>query len=87
MIVTFQQCKVWRRKSGRCYICGKRTTRSKTFMQTVNPWNVVAGSDGLPRPKTVPEIYQELNRHADAWCAEDLTCVACDRELEEEWEA
>ena len=76
MRITFQQCKTWRKKSGRCVACGKRTTRSKTFINTVNPWNVnVAG-----QMKTVPEVYQDLNREADAWYAEDLTCAACGRE-------
>lgn len=58
--------------SGKCPVCGKRTTRKATFMQTVNPFN--RNADGAV--KTESEIGAELRAEAKAW-APDFRHEAC----------
>lgn len=56
-----------------CPVCGKKLTRSKTFEQTVNPWNV--NPDGTPR--TEQEIWAALGIEAAEWQAQPETHTAC----------
>lgn len=46
-----------------CRVCGKRGTQSRTFRQTVNPFN--RNADG--RAKTAAEILLELVSAGDKW--------------------
>jgi hypothetical protein len=64
--VTFEEVKVTRRKTGRCGHCGKRVTRSKTFMQTVNPFNVKAPGVPKTRDEVRSDVCTEANRWSDA---------------------
>lgn len=67
--------KVQRRASKRvkCSECGKALTRSKTFMQTLNPWN--AHPDGTPR--TEREIWDALGVEAQGWQSQPVRCTTC----------
>jgi hypothetical protein len=60
-------------KSVPCSVCGKKVRRSKTFMNTINPWNV--NEDGVPR--THDEIWAHLIDLATAWEGEPETHPAC----------
>lgn len=51
-----------------CTVCGKRGRKTKTFTQTVNPWN--KNAYGLP--KLASEILIELDNQAAAWTPEPL---------------
>lgn len=62
MITTFESVKFRATKTGKC-ICGKKINRSKTFEQTINPWN--KNKDGLPKNRF--EILEELRIEAKKW--------------------
>lgn len=62
-----------RKHSGKCPVCGKRVTRSRTFEMTVNPFNRNPDT-GLPR--TWDEVSERLHAEADAW-KPDFTHSAC----------
>lgn len=47
---------------------GKKRQKTKTFSQTINPWNV--NEDGTP--KTYMQIKQELIEQRDRWLAEKV---------------
>jgi hypothetical protein len=51
------------KKSFTCTVCGRRGQRSKTFRQTINPFN--KNADGVP--KTYREIWAELEVVAAGW--------------------
>lgn len=70
--VRFQAVRVRRQLSGKCPVCGKRTSRSMTFEQTINPWN--KNKDG--NPKTYSEIIVELDEKANNW-KPDFTHEKC----------
>jgi hypothetical protein len=63
------------RRTLKCRNCGRRFTRSRTFTQTVNPWN--KNADG--EIKTRHEIYAELKAEANAWQPDNL-CTTCTTE-------
>jgi hypothetical protein len=65
--VTFDSVKIRKQKTGICP-CGKKITRSKTFEQTINPYNT--NKDG--KQKTEEEILVELNAEADEWLKEPI---------------
>lgn len=46
-----------------CQVCGRRGSRSKTFRQTINPFNKNAAGE----PKTWSEIMVELQAAAEGW--------------------
>lgn len=50
-------------RHGKCPTCGKRVTRSRTFEQTVNPFN--KNEDGSV--KTWAEVSADVRREAAAW--------------------
>ena len=52
-------------KTGKCYICGMKTTRTKVFFQTLNPFNT--NEDGSV--KTVQQIKDELRIQGNEWKA------------------
>lgn len=66
--------KVERRGSKRvpCSECGKKLVRSKTFTQTINPWN--AHPDGTPRTRS--EIWEALGIKVAEWRREPEHCAA-----------
>jgi hypothetical protein len=59
--ITFREIKIHGRKTFKCS-CGKRLKRSKTFSQTINPFNL---HNGLP--KTYEQILIEIYRDKRLW--------------------
>jgi len=70
---TFPEIVVRRSKSGYCHACGKRVRRSRTFSETVNPFN--RNEDGAP--KSPAEVRVSVNNMADAW-EPDFTHERCE---------
>lgn len=71
---TFEKVQIKWSKRLPCPECGKKLARSRTFMQTINPWN--AHPDGTPR--TYEEIRQNVIAEARAWALVPETCTAHD---------
>lgn len=67
-----------RRHSGKCPRCGKRTTRSRTFEMTVNPFN---RNKETGKMKTRDEVRADLDAKADAWVPDFRhgACVFADK--------
>lgn len=72
MAVTFDEIKYRMSKMGKCK-CGKRLNRTRTFSQTINPWN--KNKDGIP--KNAIEINKELREEARNWKPE-FVCRDCE---------
>lgn len=53
--------------------CGHKTTRQKTFISTINPFN--KNPDGTV--KTESQVRAQVQEKADAWRPEPYTCKAC----------
>lgn len=70
MITNFEPVKAWRQKNTKCPVCDKKLKRSKTFEQTINPWNKNEDSS----PKTDNQVRDAVNAEADAWMAEPEYC-------------
>jgi hypothetical protein len=73
MKVAFE--KVTRRatRAGVCQSCGKRRKQSKTFYQTISPFNLVANGSA----KTREQIWKELDAEADKWAKLPPFCSTC----------
>lgn len=69
---TFQQVAARRSHRGACPLCGKSTTRSRNFVQTINPYN--RNADGTI--KTLAQVRAAVEAQADAWVP-DFTHDAC----------
>lgn len=61
------------KRPGRCPVCSRKVTRSRTFDQTINPFNVDPETE---KPKTRERIQEELRAQAAAW-EPDFTHDAC----------
>lgn len=61
-------------KGGRCAVCGKNAERSRTFGQTLNPFN----RDDTGAPKTAEQINREVIRQVRAWEAEPVVHARCE---------
>jgi hypothetical protein len=59
----FPPVRAQRTVRGKCPACGKAVTRSRTFKQTVNPFN--RNEDGSVR--TYEQVNAEVNAEARAW--------------------
>lgn len=70
---TFESIRVRRTKRGKCPGCGKTTSRTRVFEQTVNPFN--RGADG--EAKTSSEVREAVEADADAW-APDFRHDGCE---------
>lgn len=70
----FQEVTTSRYRYGKCPVCGKRVTRSKTFMNTINPFN--RNADGSVR--TAAEVRANVEAQADAWVP-DFTHATCEQ--------
>lgn len=70
--IIFQEVKVKGSKKCKC-TCGKRVSRSKTFSQTINPWN--KNKEG--NPKSFGEIQEELSNERNEWMNEKELCSNC----------
>ena len=76
MIVTFRTTAISRHRSGTCTVCGKKgRKRSKTFSQTLNPYN--KNEDGSIR--TEEDIRHALSVEAHAWQNLPMICATCER--------
>ena len=62
-----------RTKDVHCPGCSKRIKRTKTFDQTINPWN--RNADGSVKNRE--EILLELRAEADEWTVQPESCSAC----------
>jgi hypothetical protein len=71
-VYKFQVVKYAAKKSGKCPVCDKRVTRSRTFESTINPYN--KNSDGSV--KNFKQVYADVKRLADEW-QPDFTHEAC----------
>jgi len=74
MRITFDVIKERATKSGKCRECGKRCSRSKTFEQTINPWN--KNDDGTQ--KSANDIRAELRVEVKTWLGEAIICASCE---------
>ena len=72
MIVKFEEIKFQATKTGKCQ-CGQRVKRSKTFTQTMNPWN--RNKEGLLKNRD--EIIEELEVEAIKWKEKPVICTRC----------
>lgn len=59
----YEPVEVFRKVSGNCPVCGKRTQRQQRFTHTVNPFN--RNEDGTVR--TRDEVLAAVNVEAEAW--------------------
>jgi hypothetical protein len=72
MRYTFEEVRLSATKSVKCK-CGKRVRRSKTFFQTINPFN--KRTDGQMKCRS--DICTELTADVKQWKAEPELCAAC----------
>ena len=76
--VHFEELSILGEKNVKCAGgCGRRLKRSKTFAQTLSPFNKKA--DGAPR--SGDEIYQALRGERIEWEKEPETCKHCKEAL------
>ena len=78
----FEAIKCQNRKVIRCAVCGRQLIRSRTFTQTLNPYNRRA--DGLAKSRG--DIMTELRAQAAAWQEAPETCAKCLAALEADHE-
>jgi len=72
--VTFNEVTIQGMKSVKCAGgCGRTLKRSRTFWQTLSPFNKNAAGE----LKTRDEIYDELRAERGAWMNEPETCKHC----------
>lgn len=62
------------KKSGKCAVCGKRTTRSITITNTINPFN--KNADGAP--KSYDEVLADVTAKRDGWLANPVMHKTCE---------
>lgn len=74
MRITFQKVQIRARKRTTCSVCSKRLDRTKTFYQTINPFN--KNKDGTI--KSERQILDELSVEADAWRKDPEVCQQCE---------
>jgi len=72
-IIRFIEVSMRAEKSVKCQ-CGKRLKRSKTFCQTINPFN--KREDGAIKERD--DIYRELVVEVKQWKTEPETCTQCE---------
>jgi len=70
---TFDVVKWNASKKVKCPKCGKTLKRSRTFEQTINPFNKNARGE----VKSAHEILAELHVRADEWRKQPETCRDC----------
>lgn len=62
--VTYEEVRAHATRREPCPVCGRRIRRSRTFVQTVSPFNLVADRS---RPKTYAEVQAAVDAAAKAW--------------------
>ena len=71
-LINFEEVKINVKKSGKC-LCGKYRQRSRSFYQTINPFN--KNQEG--KIKTREEILVEIKKRAIEWKKEPIMCSKC----------
>ena len=66
--IRYEPVKRSKSKTFICTVCGKRGRKSKTFQQTINPFN----KNTVGEQKTVREIESELLSAAERWTPEPV---------------
>lgn len=61
--VTYDVVKAGATRKGSCIVCGKKMSRSRTFSQTVSPFN----RDENRVPKSYDEVLKAVREQALAW--------------------
>lgn len=79
-IVQFEQIKVTAQKRFDCSRCGKQCQRTRSFAQTLNPFN--KNADGTVKDRQTINI--QIRDEAKAWLAAPGMCVVCEREDREQ---
>ena len=67
--MTYREFSTQEIRTGKC-LCGKRVRRSRTFTQTVSPFNKDPETGD---PKTLSQVIESLRAEASAWLP-DYTC-------------
>lgn len=66
----FEELRTRRQHVGKCPNCGKRVSRSRSFEQTVNPFN--KNADGTVKSRD--EVWAAVKAEADAWVPDFTHC-------------
>jgi hypothetical protein len=74
--ITFEKVTVRGQRRGECAVCGKTRTRSRTFWQTISPFNKKRG-----KQKTREQITAELDKELAKWLREPFICASCEENL------
>ena len=64
-------------RKGVCDVCGKRTTRSLTFSQTVSPFN--KNEDGTV--KTEAQVIHSVWLEAEEWAKGQVRHAGCEEKI------
>lgn len=79
-MTTYRYSRITARRSfsGKCPVCGRRVTRTRTFEQTVNPFHpaIRALPPGSPNDLAVAAVRQSVEAEADKWVP-DFTHERC----------
>jgi predicted RNA-binding Zn-ribbon protein involved in translation (DUF1610 family) len=74
---TFEKVPLTSRKNLPCPKCGVKVRRQRTTYQTLNPYNKDRETG---RPKTVGQIYKELELAAEEWKKLPELCFTCSKD-------
>ena len=75
-----QQVAVQEKVSGKCIICGARIFKRKTFIHTINPWNL--NESGTV--KTYLEVMEDVIKERDKWeASQPVIHEKCRRNVKE----
>jgi hypothetical protein len=79
MITRFEEVSSWATKSGQCKYCHKSCQRSRTFTNTINPFNKTPS--GIV--KGFKEVKDDVERLAEDWLKEQIYHERCFKEAKE----
>lgn len=63
MTIYFEEVRAYRRKSGKCTVCGKPCTLQRNFYHTINPFN----KDENGKIKDRSQVAKEVQGEATEW--------------------
>ena len=72
MLITYEEVTLRSTKRGKC-LCGKHRVRSKTFYQTISPFNKKEDGEMKSRYDITPELREDIKD----WKVEPITCDNC----------
>jgi len=73
--IIYEPVKAYAIKTGRCIVCGRPAKLSKTFEQTINPFNT--NKEGSV--KTIDEIWVELMVERREWLDKPIIHIKCEK--------